>query len=224
MALFKTTMIRTKATVPQIENQQDVAAFRPNTPKGDTTIAHILEQTKNILSESGFASISIRSVADRCSLSPGNVTYYFKTKDILLEELAKYIFDRWNLRFYESISRFAGSPRDIFVFSIEYMIKENKRPKTSNMLLEMWAMANHNTAVRNMMDVFYSQMRSWIETLIQDMNPQMSKSTRQKRAALFTAQIEGLMVLIGHGRIPHEELVGLEEAAVAQITHLAFLD
>lgn len=223
MALVKTTSIRTNPPMPHSDHHQESATFRQNTPKGDTTVAHILEQAKNILSESGLAAISMRNVAERCSLSPGNVTYYFKTKEILLEELAKYIFDRWNQRFYDEIPRFVGSPRDIFVFSIEYMIRENKRPKTSNMLLEMWAMSNHNPAIRIMMDVFYCQMRSWIETLIQDMNPQMSQALRQRRAALFTAQIEGLMVLIGHGRIPHAELAGLEEEAVAQITHLAFL-
>ncbi len=91
----------------------------------------------------------------------------------------------------------------------KWLARENKRPKTSIVLQEMWAMSNHSPAVMRMMDVFYGQMRRWIE---------------DKRAALITAQIEGLMILVGPNRTPHLELRGLEEEAIAQITRLAFLD
>lgn len=197
------------------------AAFRPNTDKGNETATNILEQTITLLSTSGLAAISIRSVAERCNISPGNVTYYFKTKEILFAELARYMFERWTRRFYANMPDFIASPHETFVFSIEFMIEENKRPKTSNMLQEMWAMANHSPAVLAMMDVFYSQMRAWIESLLHALNPGLPIPTRQLRAALITAQIEGLMILIGHNRIPHAELIGLEREATAQITRLA---
>jgi AcrR family transcriptional regulator len=205
-------------------NESDSARHRRNTEKGNSTAAAILEQTKNILSEDGLAAISIRSVAERCQMSPGNVTYYFRTKEILFAELAKYLFARWNRRFYQKIPDFSASPLDTFVFSIEYMIEENKRPKSSNMLLEMWAMSNHSPAVMTMMDVFYGQMRSWIECLLQAANPLQSKATRLLRAALITAQIEGLMILIGPNRVDHPELRGLEREAIAQIKRLALSD
>jgi AcrR family transcriptional regulator len=200
------------------------ALHRRNTEKGNSTATAILEQTKNILSEQGLAAISIRSVAERCQMSPGNVTYYFRTKEILFSELAKFLFDRWNRRFYQKLPDFAGSPIDTLVFSIGYMIEENKRPKSSNMLLEMWAMANHSAAIKMMMDVFYSEMRAWIERLIQAANPAQPKTTRQLRAALITAQIEGLMVLIGPNRVDHAELWGLEKEAIRQVKHLALSD
>jgi len=204
--------------------ETDRLGHRRNTEKGSNTATAILEQTKNILSEQGLAAISIRSVADRCQMSPGNVTYYFRTKEILFSELAKFLFHRWNRRFYKKLPDFAGSPIDTLVFSIEYMIEENKRPKSSNMLLEMWAMSNHSPAVKMMMDVFYSQMRAWIERLMLAANPAQSKTTRQLRAALITAQIEGLMVLIGPNRVDHAELWGLEKEAVRHMKHLALSD
>jgi AcrR family transcriptional regulator len=199
-------------------------ALRRNTGKGDATAAAILEQAKNILTDQGLAGISIRSLATRCRISPGNVTYYFKTKEILFAELAKYIFARWSRRFYRKMPDYVASPRDRFVYSIEYMIEENKRPKTSAMLLEMWAMSTHSPAVITMMDVFYAEMRSWIAELLRAMKPLQSERTRGLRAALITAQIEGLMILIGPNRTDHAELHGLEREAVAQITHLALSD
>jgi len=213
-----------KAAINSLTAFEIGAAHRRNTEKGNSTAIAILEQTKNILSEHGLAAISIRSVAERCRLSPGNVTYYFRTKEILFAELAKYLFERWNRRFYQKLPDFAESPLDTLVFSLEYMIEENKRPKSSNMLLEMWAMSNHSPAVMTMMDVFYGQMRGWIERLMQAANPAQSKATRQLRAALITAQIEGLMILIGPDRVEHAELCGLEKEAIKQMKHLALSD
>jgi hypothetical protein len=37
------------------------------------------------------------------------------------------------------------------------MIEENKRVKSSTLLLEMWAMANHSTSVMRMLDTFYAR-------------------------------------------------------------------
>jgi AcrR family transcriptional regulator len=206
------------------DNDAGGAEHRGNTEKGSSTATEILEQTKNILSEKGLGAISVRSVAERCGMSPGNVTYYFKTKEILFSELAKYLFARWNRRFYQKVPDFLGSPLDRFALSIEYMIEENKRPKSSSMLLEMWTMASHSPAVMVMMDVFYGQMRSWIEGLLLAANPRLSKATRQLRAALITAQIEGLMILIGPNRVSHEELLGLEQEAIRHIRYLAISD
>jgi AcrR family transcriptional regulator len=207
-----------------VDEQAGRLVLRRNTEKGNATAADILEQAKNILSEQGIAAISVRTIAARCRISPGNVTYYFKTKEILFAELAKYIFARWSQRFYRKMPDSIVTPQDRFVYSIEYMIEENKRPKTSAMLLEMWAMSTHSPAVIAMMDVFYAEMRSWIAGLLRAMKPSQAEATRELRAALITAQIEGLMILIGPHRIDHVELHGLERAAVAQITHLALSD
>jgi AcrR family transcriptional regulator len=219
-AAVRSNVLSENPTIDEAES----SGHRRNTEKGAGTATAILEQTKNLLSEQGLAAISIRSVAERCQMSPGNVTYYFRTKEILFAELAKYLFARWSRRFYQRLADFAGSPLDKLALSIEYMIEENKRPKSSNMLLEMWAMSNHSPAVMMMMDVFYGQMRSWIERLMQAANPLQSKATRQLRAALITAQIEGLMILIGPNRVEHDELWGLEKEAIRQIKQLVLSD
>jgi hypothetical protein len=104
------------------------------------------------------------------------------------------------------------------------MIEENKRVKSNRLLLEMWAMANHSTAVMRMLDTFYAKMRAWIEGMLADIAPDQSIQKRRLRAALITSQIEGLMVLIGPNRMAHKELNGLEDEAIRQIERLAIAD
>jgi AcrR family transcriptional regulator len=191
------------------------------TEKGNERIRSILEEAKNALVEEGFSGLSFRTIAKRAGVTVGNVTYYFPTKDHLMVELAGYIFDRWDIRFHRDLPTELTAKMDIFLYSIRYMIQENKRVKSNALLLEMWAMANHSTSVMKMLDTFYSKMRSWIEDMLVDINPTLSVRKRRLRAALITSQIEGLMVLIGPKRVVHKELSGLEDEAIRQIQRLA---
>jgi AcrR family transcriptional regulator len=191
------------------------------TDKGSERIRVILEEAKNILVDEGFSGLSFRNVAKRAGITVGNVTYYFPTKDDLLVELAGYIFDRWEARFRRNLPSDLTDNMDIFLYSIRYMIEENKRVKSNRLLLEMWAMANHSTAVMKMLDTFYYKMRAWIEDMLADIAPAQSLRKRRLHAALITSQIEGLMVLIGPNRKVHNELEGLENEAIRQIQKLA---
>jgi AcrR family transcriptional regulator len=194
------------------------------TEKGSERVRIILEEAKNTLVDEGFSGLSFRSVAKRARITVGNVTYYFPTKDDLLVELAGYIFDRWEDRFRRNLPSNLTGKMDIFLYSIRYMIEENKRVKSNRLLMEMWAMANHSTAVMRMLDAFYCKMRAWIEDMLADIAPNQSVRKRRLRAALITSQVEGLMVLIGPNRMIHKELEGLENEAIRQIQKLAIDD
>ena len=208
---------------PGGSSMQNFSVLHTNkvTEKGNERIRSILEEAKNALVEEGFSALSFRNVARRAGMTVGNVTYYFPTKDDLMVELARYIFDRWEARFRRNLPKNLTDKVDIFEYSIRYMIEENKRLKSSSLLLEMWAMANHSTAVMKMLDTFYGKMRAWIEDMLAAVTPTLSLPNRRLRAALITAQIEGLIVLIGPKRIAHKELSGLEDEAIRQIQKLA---
>ncbi len=197
------------------------ASSKATTDKGGERIASILEDAKNIVVEEGFSALSFRAVAKRAGMTVGNVTYYFASKDQLMEQLAEYIFDRWEKRFRRSIPLDADDKMAIFLYAIRYMIEENKRPRSRTLLLEMWAMANQSGAIAKMMDIFYSRMREQIEAMIFDLNPNLPKNVCQLRAALIAAQIEGLMVITGSKRLTRGELKGIDDVAVEQITRLA---
>ena len=202
-------------------NSQQFLTVNKPTEKGSERIRVILEEAKNTLVEEGFSGLSFRSIAKRAGITVGNVTYYFPSKDDLLVELAGYIFDRWEARFRRNLPPDLTDKMEIFLYSIRYMIAENKRVKSNRLLLEMWAMANHSAAVMKMLDAFYCKMRAWIEGMLADIAPNQSLRRRRLRAALITSQIEGLMVLIGPNRMVHKELEGLEDETIMQIEKLA---
>ncbi|WP_020174686.1 TetR/AcrR family transcriptional regulator [Methyloferula stellata] len=197
------------------------AFSKATTDKGGERIAMILEDAKNIVVEEGFSALSFRAIAKRTGMTVGNVSYYFASKEQLMEQLAEYIFDRWEKRFRKSIPVDAGDKMGIFLYAIRYMIEENKRPRSRSLLLEMWAMANQSSAIAKMMDIFYARMRAQIEDMIFDINPGLPKQACQLRAALIAAQIEGLMVVAAPKRLARGELKGIDDVALEQVTRLA---
>ncbi|RUM20514.1 TetR/AcrR family transcriptional regulator [Rhizobium vallis] len=202
-------------------NEPTTGTALATTGKGNARVRAILEEAKNILVEEGFAELSFRTLAKRCGITVGNVTYYFPTKELLMEQLAVYIFDRWDEGFQRRVPERLTDHIEIFEYSVRYMIEENKRPRTNALLQEMWAISSRSDTVMRMLDVFYAKMRAWIEGMLAGVNSELPIRARKLRAALITSQIEGLIVLIGPRRIPHDELRGLEEAALVAIRQLA---
>lgn len=195
--------------------------LRIMTEKGHGRRAAIMEAAKDILVEQGFAGLSFREIAKRTGMTVGNVSYYYGSKDSLMVDLAQYIFDRWDQRLRRHIPSSLTDPAAMFLYSVRYMIEENKRAKTRALLLEMWAMSTRSTSVDKMMATFYGRMREWIEDMLSEINPGLDEIARKRRAALITAQIEGLMILIGPNGIDKQGLRGIEDDAVAQIERLA---
>jgi AcrR family transcriptional regulator len=204
------------------EDLQRDDARAVTTNKGNARIQEILEAGKNILVERGFSELTFRSIAARVGIKVGNVTYYFPTREHLIDALAIYIFDRWDAGFRRRTPEHLTDKMEMFEYSIRYMIEENKRSRTNALLQEMWAMASRSNIVMRMLDVFYTRMRGWIEGMLVEVNPDLTKQATCLRAGLIAAQIEGLIVLIGPRRIPHDELRGIEGAAVTAICALAF--
>lgn len=192
------------------------------TNKGNDRVAEILEVAKNIVVKKGLSALSYRNIAIGASIAVGNVNYYYPAKEDLMVDLAGYIFDEWDARFQKEAPTELKSNREIFLFSVRFMIEQNKRERTIRLLTEMWAMANHSKSVSKMLDAFYLRMRTWIAEMIQRAKPTLSEKQLAMRAALITAQIEGLMILIGPRRVAHEDLAGIEEEALRQIEKLAF--
>ena len=72
--------------------------------KGQKAAMRILHAAEGILIDEGYQSLSIRRIASRCGITPGNLQYYFPSKNILLEALLNKIIQGY-LEEFETDSR-----------------------------------------------------------------------------------------------------------------------
>ena len=61
--------------------------------KGQTTRLKIIQLGARLFIEEGYSKTSMKKISQTLDVSPGNVTFYFPTKDHLLAELVDELFD-----------------------------------------------------------------------------------------------------------------------------------
>ena len=61
----------------------------------ESTREAIINQAKQLFNERGYFNVSMRDIADKLGISPGNLTYYFKKKEDLIEAV---LLDQHNSR------------------------------------------------------------------------------------------------------------------------------
>ena len=169
-----------------------------NYQKGLETASKILDAAEQILIESGYKSLSFRRVAREAGITAGNLQYYFPTKDDLIKALLDKIIQVY-LDDLEVLRHRAGNdPHEQLAAVLTHVITDLNEKKTTHFFPEVWALANHENQVSEMVDDMYAKYRSIVQEIVQEMNPELSKSQARKITLFMTASIEGHTIFIGH--------------------------
>lgn len=173
----------------------------------------IVEQARNLLAEQGYSKFSMRGVAASMGISLRTIQHYYPTKKDLLSEtvkytLAHYYHEQFHLLFEENETK---DPIDKFLIMVDYMLEDVRNPFSIKFFTELWALSLRDIDASIAMDTIYTLHRQNIEQLIVEINPNLNASCSSHRAAIVTALIEGLMLLLGDGKPHHSELEGIDQ-------------
>jgi AcrR family transcriptional regulator len=202
-----------RATPPALEGAPSA--------RGARTRTHILAAARDILIEEGFAAISIRRVARRAALAPGNVSFHFPVLDQLLMGLVDHIVGDY-------INRLGGGPSGNPATALRELesvvaalVDDLKTPQTAALFLEIWSIARHSETASSMMTSLYDQERLFLEQYIQAVSPAMPPDVRARRATLIAMQIEGMLLVLAPGRPRRAWHRGLKQELIACARFLA---
>lgn len=167
------------------------------TSKGSETKIKILQAALQVLINNGFASLTIKSVADAAGIAQGNLTYYFANKEVLVREMLQYVISDYvdGLTGFLQTARWQGPDR--FIQLAEWFIDDALSRKTSRTFIELWAMGNHDPEVARKVRQVYAKV---IEALMLKLGVDpKSPSSQDLRAALyfFAVVTEGFSALFG---------------------------
>lgn len=114
------------------------------------TRARIVDATRQLIRDEGYAAVSTRRVAARAGLKPSLVHYYFPTTDDLLVEVSRIGADESDLMIEQALA--SDDPlRALWQFFMD--------TSRTAMALEFMALANHRDAVRSHMAQHSEMMR-----------------------------------------------------------------
>lgn len=165
------------------------------------------------MAEKGYSKFSMRGVAASLGISLRTVQHYYPTKrDLLVETvkytLAHYYHEQFHILFEKNETK---KPIDKFLIMIDYMLEDVRDPFSIRFFTELWALSLRDIDASIAMDTVYTLHRQNIEQLIAQINPNLSSHRVSHRAAIVTALIEGLMLLLGDGKPDHCELEDIDQ-------------
>jgi AcrR family transcriptional regulator len=201
---------------------------RPGTavlPKGRERREAILDAATAVLVHEGYARLSTRKIAARAGIQPGNLQYYYRSK----QDVVRAVLERYLERAIASVeARIAaaddGTPADRLQSAVDGILADQQSPDGCRFFFELWALAAHDATVAEMMHDFYTRWWRRSVALLLEINPQLGRPRAERRTALLIAMFEGL-TLFRSRRPPYAlPLPALEKELRALALHLALED
>ena len=183
----------------------------------------ILEAAEALLRERGLDGFTLRRLADRVGIKLASLQYHFPSKGLLMEAL----FERSAEVYQQDLVRLLRDlgdhqPQAVFEAVIDWMCEVSN--EGGNLDFQLWALAAHDPIANAALDRYMAAYRELLAELMKPLNPKQKAPTRLRRAALISTMIEGRLLIIGEGRLPHKELSGLAKETRRAALLLALSD
>ncbi|WP_419689996.1 TetR/AcrR family transcriptional regulator [Burkholderia theae] len=196
-------------------------APRPATERGRQTVKRILSNAIDIFVTDGYGELSMRKVATRSGLSLSNLQHYFPSREDLLATIINVTLNEYSNSYDTLRADTTLTPEARLEALVRLLIEDSKQSKTQGLFVNLFALAQSQEFARKTIEEAYTFQRLMIAEFVTAINPELPPSVLARRAALITAQIEGLIVFIPQRNRFPSDLRGLEDDAVNAVLALA---
>lgn len=164
---------------------------------GRERVTQLLETALDIIIERGYQALTLREVARRCGIQIGAVTYYYKSRSDLLQDVLNLVMVPYAENI-EAIVRKPGSTAEEKLERFIRLLLEDMRTKrTTRLFPHLWAMANHDPFVAKAVDSIYILERRTLTGLIAEINTTLGQPEREALAVFLSAAIAGSTMFVG---------------------------
>lgn len=187
--------------------------------RGQESIEQILLATQKILIDEGYKAISLRKIAAACDMKVGNVTYYFPTKDQLIQETLDATMVAYSAAFAEIYDNTTMSPEEKLTELITFVLEDIQTRKTTRLFPELWALANNDPFVADLVEHVYEIERSSIRGVVEQLNPALDPEEVQTVAIFISASMEGTTMFAGFEKPWTGKMPWLINIAIKSLVH-----
>jgi len=180
----------------------------------------ILEAALYLLIEEGSSAFTLRRIASECGLKLGNVSRHFPRKEMLVQVLLEELLLPSEALVEKSIRKAGMSAEDALTLIIEGSLDEIKTKRTTNLSIELWAMANHNEFVADRLEASYHYVHQLLAQFVAQLNPKLSAEDAYTVSVFISASIDGSTMLAGYGKPWSSLMPQMKGLAVRSLVHL----
>jgi AcrR family transcriptional regulator len=164
---------------------------------GRERVVQILETALEIIIEDGYQALTLREVARRCKIQIGAVSYYYKSRTDLLQDVINMVL----VPYADSISAIVREPSLSAEQKLERFIRllldDIQTKRTTRLFPHLWALANQEPFVAKAVDSIYILERRTLTRLIAEINPSLADQEREALAVYVAASIAGSTMFVG---------------------------
>jgi len=128
---------------------------RRRTLQGRQTREAILDGAVEVLATLGLAHFSIPQVAAAVGIAPGNLTYYFPTREDLIRAMTDRLLAQRAARFEDACARLAVHGDSGLEALVDTLIDDAVAPATVHAFPELWSLANQHDFVADSLERFH---------------------------------------------------------------------
>ncbi len=173
-------------------------AAREGYSRGREMYETILRAALSVLIEQGGKALTLRTVAKECGVKPGNLAYYFKTKEDLWRELLEAIMRGYDEVMEGIFSEEDASPEERIERIVDLVLDDITTKKTTRIFPELWAMSNFDPFVQERVDEFYQHARMTLSKFVASINPSLPPDEQELVALWMSASMEGMTIFVGY--------------------------
>lgn len=167
--------------------------------RGKKRAREILETAKEILANEGYHNLTLRKIAQRMNISKGNLTYYYATKEILLQAIVTDNMRRYEMTF-ERESKTVPDDHSVRLRNLlGFLVDDANNPEVERFFYQVWALSTHNEDIANHKKKIYQHYFDNISTQLRLAYPDMPEDSLNKKCLLIMCMTEGMNVIFGCG-------------------------
>ena len=174
--------------------------FALETGKGLQRREEILAAARKRLIEEGYNHFVLREIAAQCGMTIGNLQYYFRTRELLLEAVTRTaLFD--DLKTLDAISQSApqgkAQLRELSSAILRKWLGENGKIYAAASFL-----SHSEPAFRSLLSELYGQFFDHLIVVLKKLRPRLHRQTLLDKARLITAVLDGAVIQLRTGAVP----------------------
>jgi AcrR family transcriptional regulator len=205
----------TSVLIPDLKIVPREGSYGP----GQDGLEQILRAALAILIEQGHSALSLRKIAARCDLKLGNLTYYFPTKQKLIDELLEAVIGSYEAAYDVSVIQDSSAEEQLQAY-IELVLDDITTKNTTRLFPELWALSNFDSVVQTRLEEFYRRGRAPLNALIGKLNLDLSTGECEILGLFMSASMEGQTIFAGFEKPWVAHMPTLKKIAFESFLHL----
>lgn len=159
-------------------------------------VDEILAKARLVLVRDGYAAFNLRKVAAEVGVRLATIQHHFATREALLSAAIARAMQEWGARYHEIACRTARAPERRLRELQEQSFAFLDDPTTAPLIVECFALAQHDASVRSVVQTQYAAYRGLFADVLHEIRPGLSRETLLAFATVLTAEMEGLTLML----------------------------